>query len=293
MRDLPTSLQASLQTGATTLCRCVRLTCADGFVLGLTDHDAELAFDGTVFSPADGFEASQESAALGPATGEWDLQAALTDDRLCQDDLVTGRYDGASVETFLVDWKDPAARLLTSSGTLGDVTSRDGVFQSEVRGPFAAYDRLRGRVFAARCDAELGDKRCGVDIDTPGNSLSAPLLSLPAQNILVFAGTHNVAVDHFTSGMAHFSVGPPVRIRAHTAEDDTTVITLWHAPARQPEIGDAIKLTAGCDKSFECCSTRFVNSANFRGFPDMPGDDFALSYPSSRDGDLDGGSFNP
>src|SRR3712207_7264503 len=45
--------------------------------------------------------------------------------------------------------------------------------------------------------------------------------------------------------------------------------------------GDAFTLSAGCDKSFSTCRDRFANSVNFRGFPHMPGNDFALSYPSS------------
>jgi uncharacterized phage protein (TIGR02218 family) len=36
---------------------------------------------------------------------------------------------------------------------------------------------------------------------------------------------------------------------------------------------------AVCDKRFETCRDRFGNSANYRGFPDIPGDDFLLLTP--------------
>ncbi|VXB69764.1 hypothetical protein BREVUG8_30091 [Brevundimonas sp. G8] len=49
--------------------------------------------------------------------------------------------------------------------------------------------------------------------------------------------------------------------------------------------------TAGrvCDKRWETCVGTFANGANFRGFPDVPGDDFLTAYPagSARN---DGGS---
>lgn len=44
-----------------------------------------------------------------------------------------------------------------------------------------------------------------------------------------------------------------------------------------------------CDKRWETCVGTFANGTNFRGFPDVPGDDFLTAYPagSARN---DGGS---
>jgi uncharacterized phage protein (TIGR02218 family) len=44
-------------------------------------------------------------------------------------------------------------------------------------------------------------------------------------------------------------------------------------------IGDAFTVTAGCDKSFATCRARFANTDNFRGFPQIPGNDFLLASP--------------
>lgn len=290
MRDLHPDLAASLATGCTTLCRCVRLICTDGSVHGFTDHDAPLTVDGTPFEPADGFEASQESAALGPATGEWDLKAALTSDHLSADDLLAGRYDGARVETLLVDWQNPDIFDIQSAGTLAEVTARDGLFQAEVRGPFAAFDRVRGRVFSARCDAELGDARCGVDLEQASYTAQAAVTAVHAPHLLEFADLDSFASGHFDGGTLRLGDAVALRVRTHTVEDGVATITLWHAPPKPFVVGDTLTLTAGCDKSFTTCRSIFNNGVNFRGFPHMPGDDFALSYPSSADGNLDGGS---
>jgi hypothetical protein len=55
MKHLPASLQSHLDTGATTLAWCWRVTRGDGGVLGFTDHDRDLTFDGTTFQAATGF----------------------------------------------------------------------------------------------------------------------------------------------------------------------------------------------------------------------------------------------
>ncbi len=39
MRTIPSALQAKLDSGVTTLCRCWIVTRRDGVVLGFTDHD--------------------------------------------------------------------------------------------------------------------------------------------------------------------------------------------------------------------------------------------------------------
>nr|WP_325048889.1 phage BR0599 family protein [Rhodophyticola porphyridii] len=50
-----------------------------------------------------------------------------------------------------------------------------------------------------------------------------------------------------------------------------------------------IRLEAGCDKRMETCRLKFNNLLNFRGFPDIPGDDWLMSYPA-RTNARDGGS---
>lgn len=291
MRDLAPSLAASLEGGTTRLARAIRLTRRDGQVFGLTDHDAALSFAGTVFQPADGFEASEESTALGPVAGEWDLRAALSDDSLTMGDLLAGAFDGAQVESFLVDWSDAASHHLLSCGTLGQITARDGLFQCEVRGPFAAYDRVRRRVFASRCDAELGDARCGVDLADQAFSVSAGLSALLQPNLLAFDHLGSYPPGHFDGGLARLGLHEAIGIRAHRVEGARTLIELWQTPGSPPVTGTMTLLQAGCDKRFATCTARFANGVNFRGFPFMPGDDFALSYPAAGQGDLDGGSL--
>ncbi|MEQ8656175.1 MAG: DUF2163 domain-containing protein [Hyphomicrobiales bacterium] len=291
MRELQTDLAAGLASGCTTLCRCVQLTRTDGQVLGFTDHDAAVEVDGSTFLPTDGFEASQESSALGPSAGEWDLRAALTDDRITPDDLLAGRYDGAKVETLLVDWQNPIAYERLSSGALGEVTSRDGLFQAEVRGPFAAFDRVRGRVFSARCDAELGDARCGIDLHQPTFTTQTTIDAVLEPHVFLLAAPDGQADGHFDGGTYIQGDDTPVRVRSYAVDGTTARITLWQTPITPLEVGAQVTLKAGCDKSFATCKERFSNGVNFRGFPFMPGDDFALSYPASNDGNLDGRSL--
>ena len=69
-------------------------------------------------------------------------------------------------------------------------------------------------------------------------------------------------------------------------------LDLWQRAPRPIRPGDAFTVTAGCDKRFDTCRSRFANAKNFRGFPHMPGNDFVVRVPCQGEPGLDGGSFH-
>jgi hypothetical protein len=77
MRTLSSALAAHLSGEATTLCRCWSLTRRDGAVLGFTDHDRDLAFDGILYRAGSGLEAAEATAELGFATGGGEVLGAF------------------------------------------------------------------------------------------------------------------------------------------------------------------------------------------------------------------------
>src|SRR5688572_29089264 len=82
MKLLPPALQSHLNTGATTLAWCWRITRADNVRFGFTDHDRDLGFDGTTFESATGFTASEIKDALGLSVDNLEVSSALKSDRL-------------------------------------------------------------------------------------------------------------------------------------------------------------------------------------------------------------------
>jgi hypothetical protein len=78
VRALPTGLQSHLDSGATTLCWCWRITRNDGVAFGFTDHDRDLLFDGTSFEAASGFTGTEISGAVGLNVDTLDVESAIT-----------------------------------------------------------------------------------------------------------------------------------------------------------------------------------------------------------------------
>ncbi|MFG1419578.1 DUF2163 domain-containing protein [Xanthobacter sp. V0B-10] len=292
MRSLPPTLAASLAGGATTLCHGWRLTRRDSMVLGFTDHDRDLPFSGLVLKAASGVAASESAAAEGLAVTGAELSGALSADTLTEDDLAAGRYDGAAVELFLIDWRDPQAHLLLRAGTIGEVRREDGRFTAEIRGLADALNEARGRVYGTRCDADLGDARCGVNLATPAWSASGTVGAVEGALRLAVEGLAAFPTETFARGRLTFTSGAnagfATEIKSHTLEGGRARLRLWQRPPVPVSVGDGVAVTAGCDRQFATCRDRFANAANFRGFPHMPGNDFVVSVAVPGEGGYDG-----
>ena len=295
MKTLPNGMQAHLDSGATTLCWCWRVTRRDGLVLGFTDHDHDLLFDGTIFTAATGFETTDIEESVGLSVDNVDVVGALSSESLSESDLAAGRYDNATVEIFRVNWQDVSQRVLMRKGSIGEVRRTQGSFTAEIRGLAHLLQQPKGRIYQYACDADVGDARCQVDLDTAEFKGSGTILTVLSNRLFEVIGIETYADDWFSRGLLSWTSGPNqglgVEVRLHRNTGDRVTIEIWHAPSETHAPGHSFSVTAGCDKQFSTCQAKFDNVLNFRGFPHMPGNDFVLSYPNRDDVENDGSSL--
>lgn len=283
MRSVPSALQAKLDAGVTTLAQCWKLTRRDGMVVGFTDHDVDLAFDGVTFRAGTGLSASEATSRFGLAVDGAEIAGALSDDSLSERDLAGGRYDAATVETWLVDVTDVGLRVLTARGTLGEVRREGATFGAELRGLADRLAQESGRLYAARCGADLGDTRCRVNLASSAFRGTGAVVAVEGMSQFTASGLAGFADGWFSAGRLAWTSGAnadlAMEVKIHRKASGVVRIVLWQAMADAISPGDAFVVTAGCDKQFSTCRDRFGNSVNFRGFPHIPGNDFVLSYP--------------
>ena len=296
MSIYPEALTEHLAGNLTTLCHCWRLTRKDGAVTGFTDHDRGLAVDGTAFEPESGFSASEAHNRLGLATDTVDIEGALSSDRIREDDIAAGLYDGAKVETLLVNWMRPSQFALLRTATIGKITRSDQRFTAELESLAQAFDQPRGRYIRRTCDAELGDQRCGFATSLPGFQATGSVLSADAAGMISVSGLNDFAPGWFSNGLLTWhsgsGAGRSERIRDHRKSGGKTVLALWPDRGSIPQSADSFSVIAGCDKTFATCKVKFANALNFRGFPHLPGNDAGYAYVTEG-GQFDGGPLVP
>ncbi|MER0238670.1 DUF2163 domain-containing protein [Fulvimarina sp. MAC8] len=289
MKQFPAALTTALEGPVTTLAECWRITRKDGVVLGFTDHDADLEFDGTRFEARTGLTASEAESELGLASGTREVAGALSSARIEEADIAAGRYDGAKVETFLVDWTNPvAAHARTDVLSVGEITRGDLAFTVELRSRIADLDRVRGRLYRRQCDASLGDQRCGLDLSGLGLKNAGTVVEQGESSVTV-ALSAGVAHERYRYGNVVFQSGRAAGVKAKIAYAEDEVDGLVRLVLTQPlpvapSKGDRVEVAQGCDKRFATCRDRFANQENFRGFPHLPGGDSALGVAKAIGG---------
>lgn len=283
---LQAELQAHLATGLTTLSRAWAITRSDGLRMGFTDHDRDLSFDGLTFRAETGLTALALQQSTGMSVDNTEAMGALSDTAISEADIAAGRFDGAEVLAWLVNWADTTQRQMLFRGTIGEIRRAGGAFQAELRGLSEALNRPVGRIFQKPCTAVLGDATCGFDLSAPGYAHEGAILSAIDNRVVRFAvqPLSGFETGWFQRGrlrvLSGAAEGLSATIKRDVIDGADRRIDLWEPLRAALGAGDLVRIEAGCDKRFETCRLKFNNLLNYQGFPDIPEDDWLMIHPT-------------
>jgi uncharacterized phage protein (TIGR02218 family) len=286
------ALAAHLATGLTTVVRAWEVTRKDGRRFGFTDHDLDLTFDGLVFRAESGMSAAALQQGTGLSVDNTEAVGALSHHSVTDADIAAGRFDGALVTAWMVNWADVDARKVLFRGTLGEITRSGGAFSAELRGLTEALNRPVGRVFQTPCTAVLGDRSCRVDLDAPNMRAVGTVTEVTSKGGLIVTVPEAFEAEWFQRGRVNVVDGDFAGLwgsikRDILFEDGARRIDLWEPLRVAVPPGTQVQLVVGCDKRFETCRTKFDNLLNYQGFPDIPQEEWILVHPTMttrRDG---------
>lgn len=260
----------------TSLAFCWRLERSDGAGLGLTSHDQALVKDGAKYIPSPGIVPAAVSRSLGLEPQSSEVAGALSSEALDEQDLALGRWDGASVRLFAIDWTNPTSEPISLiAGELGEVSIDGHGFSAELTGAAATLARAICPSTSPSCRAQLGDKRCRVD-----------LAARTTRATIVATENGRLTLDQpfdqrFLLGRLRYLSGTNCGRSTIIIAIDGQAIQVRDLPRGEIEAGCRVELREGCDKRFETCVARFGNAANFRGEPHLPGADLLTRYPGA------------
>ena len=256
----------------TVLAFCWRIERLDGVVLGFTSHDRDLVIDGLTYRAAPGMVPSAIERRDDLDPDSMDLAGSLTSSLITETDLLAGRWDGAQLRVFAANWANPSDNpLFLARGELGSVESDGNSFSVELRGPASTLEAPVVEETSPECRAELGDRRCRVNM--AARRIVTRIVSV--SGVAVAVGS---ASGDYGFGTLRWLDGANAGMSGVVSESSGTLVTLREPPPFAPESGAMIELTEGCDKRFATCSSRFGNAVNFRGEPHLPGNDLLVRY---------------
>ncbi|PIE16786.1 MAG: hypothetical protein CSA68_01160 [Rhodobacterales bacterium] len=291
---LSAEFEAHLRSGVTTVCRCWRLRRRDGVSYGFTDHDQALSFEGQTFKPETGMTARALQQSSGLAVDNSEALGVLSDASITEADIAAGRFDGAEVVAWLVNWADPGQRIIQFRGTIGELQRSGGAFQAELRGLTEALNQPQGRVYQRQDTSVLQDGSFGFDLSQPGYQAELPVEQVTDGRIFDFADLSGFDQRWFERGKFEVLNGAAQGlvglVKNDRLSDAGRQIELWESLRAPIQTGDLVRISAGYDLRPETSRLKFHNFINYRGFPYIPGEDWLMSYPK-RSGSHNGQSL--
>lgn len=266
MKHVTATLRTSLESEVRTLAACLKIEANDKFYT-YTSHQENLYFEGKVYNALPGFTCGTISSKLLSGDNSLTLDFVLTEE---VEALFTRLQDfprRLKVTYFYLDYEKPDAGAISMrTGHLGHLNMTKGQISLEM---LSLTDRLNqeiGELYSPDCRANLGDKRCQVDI--------MPLMI--AGEVESIDGTLKVSFESDLGNGSYKSLqwingeNQGLTSEIKKIEKESGILTLFLPPFARIAVGDKFKLVPGCDKTLRCCRENYGNTINFRGEPFIP-----------------------
>lgn len=281
MKTASSQLATHIGGETTTLATCWKVTRRDGSIFGFTDFDKNLTVDSLVYQARSGYTRSAIHTIANLAVDNLDIESAIDSETLSAADLRAGVWDGATIEIFLVNWANLTnGKVILKRGTIGEVELKDTVFRAELRGLSQTLSQQIVELYTPDCRADLGDTRCKVNLValtvTGAITATTDRRSFTDTSRAEAANYWNGGLLTWTSGA---NVGRKMEVKAFASGG---AFTLFLPMPSTVAVGDNYSLRPGCDKKFSTCKDRYNNVKNFRGEPNVPGNDQVLAYPDGK-----------
>lgn len=274
-RNISESLKAHLASETTSLAMCWKLVRTDSAVMGFTNHDQDIVLDDVTYMAATGFIPSSAKSNSNMATDNLEVDGILDSEIITESDVLSGLYDYAAVEVFMVNYSDlTQGKLIVRTGWLGEISINKQQFTAEIRGIAQKLQENIGRVITPLCDANLGDSRCTVDLT---DFTFTGTVSTVTDNQIFTATVLTQDAGYFAGGKITWESGSNAGLTMEVKEFASTQAVLALPMPHIIEVGDSFTIIAGCDKTSGTCKATFDNLVNFRGFPAVPGMNSLLS----------------
>ena len=240
----------------------------DGVTLGFTTHDRDLMFGGILHRSAPGMVPSAIRQSVDFASDGTEVEGALTHRSIREEDLARGRYDGARIETGVIDWQTREHDCLFS-GTIVAVSREDGRFSASIASAKAALDIVTVPQTSPTCRAAFGGAECGVNIAAHRTQAVVQEVDHDQGRIRCAA----IGGPQWLNGVIRWLDGPLTGVEAGILDVEDGWMWLDRPLDKLCRSGDRVRLEHGCDRTIATCHARFANARNFRGEPHLPGND--------------------
>lgn len=273
MRDIPVNLEAHLQQETITLAHLVYIQRADGVEKFFTDAVRDVEYDGDVYVADGSFSSSAVfTSSINIELQSVSLEFILSDAGISEADIRSRLYLQAACQIMGVNYASPADGVLVLyAGSVGKIqitNNNRAILEISAKGGAASGGVIGSEVFSMTCRANLGDARCGVDIDALAVNFEVDAVGSPRFNMRSDDLTQDL--DTWRQGKVVWATGANQGTTSEVNGSYPDGTVRFVGTVADMEVGDTGVIYPGCDKLIDQGCTRYDNVVNFRGEPHVP-----------------------
>jgi len=279
VRNISAGMLSHIQQDTTTLCVLWKITRVDGQVMGFTSNTSDIAYDdgsgSIVYRASTGANPSEIKTSSGGIVDSLRIAGIINSNYILEADLISGKYDNASISIMLVNYKDlSVGHISLIVGRIGEVSVGIGSFEAEVRSLVQLLQQKIGRTASPLCQVkEFGDSECGKNISSL--TFSSTVTSISSNSTFSASSLSAQPNGKFNLGILTWTSGQNSGLKCDIKSSTGGSIILQEDTQLDISVGDTFTIIAGCDRRFSTCQA-YGNVNNFRGFPYIPGNDMVF-----------------
>jgi len=288
VKSLATHLQGVLASDLT-LATCWMFIRLDGQRIGVTNHVEDIVEGGETYYADSGFTRTNVQQNMGLSVDNHDVGGFFDNGVFNETDLRAKKYDGAIVESFMVDYLNPdEGRIWVSTWILGQGRIVEGRYEIEFRSLLQLLEMPIADFFGPSCRHKLGGPDphpvtgrpgCGVDLSLMMETGTITAVSNPRRIFSDAARTEGN--DWWAGGEITMTSGANIGVvRIIKRSFSTGQFELMEPMPFGVEINDLFSVTPGCNHLFRMsadpeegpytgdCILKYNNKDNFGAEPE-------------------------
>ena len=279
MKVISSALQAAITAGD--VCLLYSIIATDGTAVHLTDHDVPITFGGNTYQPSAGLQKFALKLTNNTSVSNQNVAANVID--LPQDELLSGKWDSAVIEIDIYGWRMTTPEILIFfRGAIGVIGWTDTAFQADIANLLRALNKAIGKMVTPTCRHRLYDLgtafdeigNCGVDPTsfTVTATVTAILTQRYKFKVALTGKPDGWATNGYVQWTSGSNNGVTNIVKIHAVDSTAAIgesVEFLLPAGTDIQVGDTLKLLAGCDHTLATCKSKFNNVLNFGGFPHL------------------------
>jgi len=166
-KSVSANLKAHLALEVTTLARLWKLTRTDGTVMGFTNHDKDIVYDGVTYEAEAGMFSTALQSTSNLAVDTAEAWSVLDSGKITLADILAKKYDYAVIDIYIINYASVGDGVLILGGgwVLGELKVEDERVIGEVRSKGQKLQQVIGDLYSPECRVDLGSVKCGINLE--------------------------------------------------------------------------------------------------------------------------------